>query len=407
VEHKPEPGWKPWKPPPEKRDRWEQKPKSRWRPTRNQVVRAIKVAAAPLITVLVISIIWVGGNGAYVLRGVLTVVGILILIGIGYRYEWTGFGERARQRSETEEIQPRKTLWDWMSLLFVPLMIVGIGIWFTWWQNNSQQALEARQRAQEAQSQARNSALQAYLDQMQHLVLDENLPSASEDDHVIAIARARTLAVLRVMSSEGKRTLVQFLDESSLIQKDRSIVSLRAADLRDADLSGTDLRGADLSGADLSNANLSDGANLRGADLSGADLSNAFLNNVYLSGADLSHANLSGAALRGAFLREANLSDADLSHASLDKVDLIDADLSNAVLQYANLRYANLWGANLKDAVFYDKDARDYGKNPRETRADLTGADLTMVNLEGATVTEEQLDQAKSLEGATMPDSRQ
>jgi hypothetical protein len=60
----------PWKPPPEKRDRLEQQPKSRWRPTKNQVVRATKVPAALLITVMVISIIWllwrdvirVGGN---------------------------------------------------------------------------------------------------------------------------------------------------------------------------------------------------------------------------------------------------------------------------------------------------------------------------------------------------------
>jgi uncharacterized protein YjbI with pentapeptide repeats len=36
--------------------------------------------------------------------------------------------------------------------------------------------------------------------------------------------------------------------------------------------------------------------------------------------------------------------------------------------------------------------------------ADLTGADLTGADLEGATVTAEQLDQAKTLKGATMPD---
>jgi uncharacterized protein YjbI with pentapeptide repeats len=340
----------------------EQKPKSRWRPTNNQVVWAIKVAAAPLVTVMVISIIWllwrqyfmrIGDNSYYMLRGVLTVLGILVLIGIGYRYEWTGFGQRAREKSETREIQPRKTLWDWMSLLFVPLMIAGIGIWFTWWQNSSQQALEARQRAQEAQSQARNSALQAYLDQMQHLVLDENLPSSSEDDHVSAIARARTLTVLRVMGSEGKQTVVQFLYESSLIQKGRSIVSLSAADLSKANLRGANLPGADLSGADLHSADLS---------------------------SDLSGTNLSGGS-------DTDLSDTDLSNANLRGTDLVDADLRGADLRKANLQGAYLDNANLDGAFLND--------------ADLRGAFLSY----DTTVTEEQLEkQTELLEGATMPD---
>jgi uncharacterized protein YjbI with pentapeptide repeats len=420
----------------------EQQPKSRWRPTKNQVVWAIKVAAAPLITVMVISIIWllwrndfmrIGDNSDYVLRGVLTVVGILVLIGIGYRYEWTGFGQSARKKSETQEIQHSKTLWDWMSLLFVPLMIAGIGIWFTWWQNNSQQALEARQRAQEAQSQARNFALQSYLDQMQHLVLEENLPSASEDDHVSAIARARTLTVLRVMGSEGKRTLVQFLYESSLIQKDRSIISLSAADLSNGDLSGADLRGADLSGADLSGADLSalSDTNLSGADLSAlsdtilidadlseTELSNADLRNANLSNADLRNANLSGADLRGADLIDADLSNAHLSDANLSDAYLDSANLGGALLDGANLGGTYLSGADLRGADLIDADLSNAHLSDANlsdanlSYANLRGTDLSDATLSGANLkgafswTEEQLSAAKSLQGATMPNGQ-
>jgi hypothetical protein len=129
----------PSKLPPEPRVQWEKHPKSRWQSIKNRVVRATKVPAVLLITVLIISIIWllwrdvirVGGNSDYILRVVLTVVGIWILIHIGSLYEWTGFGERALEKAEGREIQPRKTLWDWMSLLLVPLMIAGIASWFT------------------------------------------------------------------------------------------------------------------------------------------------------------------------------------------------------------------------------------------------------------------------------------
>src|SRR5260370_800896 len=70
--------------------------------------------------------------------------------------------------------------------------------------------------------------------------------------------------------------------------------------------------------------------------------------------------NLDGAELSGANLREADLSEAELSGASLREADLTRVDL---------------------------------------TRANLTGADLA-----GAKVTSQQLDQAKSLKGANMPD---
>jgi hypothetical protein len=110
-----------------------------------------------------------------------------------------------------------------------------------------------------------------------------------------------------------------------------------------------DFQGANLRDADLNGANLS-GANLGGADLNGANLSDA----------DLVGANLSGAHLLGADLSGANLSDADLAG--------------------AGLFFTNLIGAN------------------------LSGADLSGANLTDAKVTDEQLAEAKSLKGATLPD---
>jgi uncharacterized protein YjbI with pentapeptide repeats len=105
------------------------------------------------------------------------------------------------------------------------------------------------------------------------------------------------------------------------------------------------------------------GADLRGADLHAADLSGADLSDVYLSGADLSDADL----------RNANLNEADLSAAYL-----FGADLSAAYLKNANLGDANLGDANLASA-----------------------------NLGGAEgVTKEQLREAESLAGATMPDGQ-
>jgi len=77
----------------------------------------------------------------------------------------------------------------------------------------------------------------------------------------------------------------------------------------------------------------------------------------------------------------------DLYGAPLSETDLSSANLSGATLGEANLRGANLSDALLGGATLY--------------KADLSGA-----NLSGAVVTKEQLREAKSLEGATMPDGQ-
>lgn len=194
----------------------------------------------------------------------------------------------------------------------------------------SRRNLQQQRELQELRAQ--ENTLPAYLDQMVRLLNDKDRPlrrsEGSAEESILA--KELTLNVLSRLDGERKARVLQFLYETDLIIKDRSVVDLLGADLR-----GADLRGANLLGADL-----------READLNGA--------------------NLSGADLRGADLRGANLREADLHWA-----DLISANLSRAYLGLTDL-----------------------------SGADLSGADLRNVK----ELTVGQLDQAYSLEGATMPD---
>src|SRR5215212_2229069 len=137
------------------------------------------------------------------------------------------------------------------------------------------------------------NALSAYLDQMVRLLNDRERPlrRSQRGDEVSILAKGRTLRVLPRLDSGGKARVLQFLYETGLIIKDRSVVDLLGADLRGADLRGADLRGVNLGGADLSRANLG-GADLRGVDLRGANLREANLHWTDLISADLSRADL-------------------------------------------------------------------------------------------------------------------
>jgi hypothetical protein len=236
----------------------DQQEQSRWQPTRRQLL-------------------WAGAT-----------VGLLtIAILIGYRYHIT--------------------LWDWIKLLVVPVVIAGGGIWFNRQQRERELKIAREQREQEveiAERRTQDEALQAYLDQMSDMLIPKtdqpSLYKARPGDSLSHVARALTLTVLPRLDKDRKARVVQFLYESGLIDVNRPIVAMKGADL-----SGTDLRDAYLGDANLRDAHLSD-AFLRGANLSDANLFRA----------DLREAILFRADLREAILFRADLEDADLSGAT-------------------------------------------------------------------------------------------
>jgi len=123
---------------------------------------------------------------------------------------------------------------------------------------------------------------------MTKLIMDNNLAYSKEGDEVRTLANARTSTVLESLDPQHKRSVLDFLYSSNLIDAKTPVIKLSSADLEGVDLRHDNLRNANLSGASLSDADLSM-ATLTDADLSGAHLTRG----ASLSGADLRNANLS------------------------------------------------------------------------------------------------------------------
>lgn len=237
-----------------------------------------------------------------------------------------------------------KSLWDWMELFIIPLVLAIGAILLNRSERNTEREI-ATDRQQEA-------ALQAYLDRMADLLLKEKLRTTKSKE-VRNVARIRTLTVLRGLDGKRKGLVIIFLYDAGLIFLKNNVITLHGADmsyadlsyanLRDVNMSGANLFGADLSYINLSNANLSY-ANLLNADLYRADLSDANLVNVNKI-RDVFDAFVSNVKVKGPSLLEANLTRANLSD-----VNFFEADLRGANLTNANLNNAFLGGAKLVDA---------------------------------------------------------
>jgi uncharacterized protein YjbI with pentapeptide repeats len=278
---------------------------------------------------------------------------------------WTGFSDYTGPLSKDDR---GKTLWDWMGLLIIPL-VLAVGAYLFNRAEKENELKIAKQRYKNDQEismdRQREQTLQNYIDKMNELLLEKKLRTSQTEDEVRAMARTRTLTTLRLLDSKRKGILLRFLFEAELISTNESIVNLK-----DADLEGADLNHAFLKGVNLALAHL-EGAILEGTFLIEANLSDAYLKAAKMKGAYLKDANLTDANLECTDLRNVDLMGADLTVAKLDHADLRGADLKIARLTGASLMGTNLVGADLTGADF--------------ERASLANADLTGVTMPDGT----------------------
>jgi hypothetical protein len=123
-----------------------------------------------------------------VVAAIVLIMGALALLIFGYllSWKWTGF--------------LTKTLWDWMQILIVPVVLAIGGFWLNHIQKSREErSTEMRKRVEQeiAADNQRAAALQAYIDTMSELLFEKGLRESQPEDEVRIIARARTLSVLR------------------------------------------------------------------------------------------------------------------------------------------------------------------------------------------------------------------
>jgi uncharacterized protein YjbI with pentapeptide repeats len=226
-------------------------------------------------------------------------------------------GATPKTRSITKETQSARTIWDWMTVVTISAVIAFVAISYSHEQAEQQQDLQDQQ--------AKDDALQAYVDQMTLMLLDDKNPllESERDATERVVARVRTVTAIKRLEGEHNRTIITFLKEAGLIAyhteapgTTEEIVRLTRAPLRGVDLSNNGLAGVDLRFVNLRNADLHESefdtahlafANLAHADLRHADLRDTALLFTNLVGADLRGANLTDARLVGADLRDADL----------------------------------------------------------------------------------------------------
>jgi uncharacterized protein YjbI with pentapeptide repeats len=291
----------------------------------------------------------------------------VILINFGYSIQSTGFPD---SYSPNGVFTRGKTLWDWLELLIVPIILTILAIYISNFQKNREISIEMLE--------TQNRAIQDY-----HLLVTQTIMESKGNitlDVSKNLLRARTLAILSIISNQQKAALIQFIIESGLLNITSKCLDQRRFNLSNIEWLPGRYENIVLSGINMSKSHscqssfhqsIISGSNLIGsiieftsfikADLNYCDLSHSeILSSLFtearLIKAKLIDANLQGNDFRGSILRNAKLRGSNLKGSKFNKAYLLSADLSftnltDVDLSDANLSYANLYGAKLNGTI--------------------------------------------------------
>lgn len=227
---------------------------------------------------------------------------------------------------------PTRTLWDWLQLLLVPIILIAGFGWLSFQQSQANLQLSLQQHdtaLQIADAQQQAIILSTYESNIAEMMLHEGLRTSQPSSTVALVAEVETATALRQLEPTGKGSLLRYLYETALINNNTHVIILSQLDAHNANLINIDLRDTYLFGLDM-----------HGADMQGVKLSDATLNYV-----SLANTNLAGADLHGSDMRDTDLTGANLSGANLKDV----TELTNAQLAKAR----SLTGATMPDGSLH------------------------------------------------------
>ena len=250
--------------------------------------------------------------------------------------DWTGFNKKILLSSNQNN---EKTLWDWMELFFMPLVLTLLTVWF-----NLRSSYLEQDRILDQQ---REEILQSSIEEISDIFL-RNAGSVFSLETGILL-RTKILTTLRLLDGIRKGIFIQFLYETYFLRGNKVKINLFGADLSDIDLFGAQLLEINLQGCLMINSCFRFSF-LRFSNLSKSNLSNSDFYRAYLKTSNFEGVKMKSANFAFANLEYANFRSAELKNSNFKKATMYSTNLSFSNLDGVDFSGADLYGANLENA---------------------------------------------------------
>ncbi len=226
--------------------------------------------------------------------------------------KWTGFGER----SKDSNIEPAKTLFDWLKIVILPLSLALLG----WIYKESEKAKENLKEIEKN----KKDTYQTFIDKISGLIKDHNLSeNPSSDTRALAFNYLNN--ALSELDNLMKGQLVQFLYQCNLIDINPKL-RLIGANFNPTNMDGIILTSAEVRGAYFSDSSI------KNAKLSNACFNSCDFNNTDFTGSTVDNTDFSYAKMNGAKLINMDLRSVKFEGVELEKADLTGSKITQAQL---------------------------------------------------------------------------
>ena len=242
--------------------------------------------------------------------------------------DWTGFAAYDEEKLGARS----KTLWDWLDLLIIPVVLAIIAFLY--------KEFEKIKSKRDIRIQRQHQAVDDFIQIITELSLDHNLATKKPKDGTKEIARSRVIFVLENIDGERKGQILQFLYESNLIDLTPKVV-LVGANFKGIQLTGIDLHSSEIRGAYFQNSDLQK-SNLDQALFVGCNFLKSNFSESKVENTDFSYSNLSSCEFQNM----------NLSTVNFEGANLTNADFSNSVITNKQLDFITTFqGANTKNSI--------------------------------------------------------
>lgn len=222
---------------------------------------------------------------------------------------WTGFYTNIKYT--------KKTLWDWMDLIIIPITIIIISYLFKEYEKNKDSKIE--------EEKFQNQSMESFIDIISDLIIKNDLLKSNVKNDIFTLIETRIKFVLEILDGSRKGQLLQFLLNIGLI-KPNSKLALNAVNFDNAMLDGIILNNIEIKGVYFRYSSINN-SDLSNSNFNGCDFSNANLSNSKVENCDFSYAFFNNACLKNMNLTKVNFEGADLTNANLNNSTICQVQL--------------------------------------------------------------------------------
>lgn len=263
--------------------------------------------------------------------------------------------------------QQSKTLWDWLQLLLVPIILILGGFWLN--RSESRHSLEMQKSINDTnlsieKERFEDGILNSYINDIAQMIINSDTAKL-RTNRIMAVYKIKTLTTLNRLNSERRNYLIQFLVDSKMLNywdflSDFKNIHVSGIFFNDVSFDDFKFIGSSISSSRFFSCSI------QSSKSSHSDFTSSMFNDMKINIFDISSSKFIQSSLVKVIFSECKIKDSKfygskIQHSSLGNSTIESSDLSCSTISNTNFSDTKFYccdfiRSSIKDSSFIDVD---------------------------------------------------